>query len=314
MTVTPFPAVLAAARRYATEMDWRVFPAPPGKKKSYKSKRSSGWRWGATKNLTELGRDFEKWPRANVGIPTGIDNRIIVVECDTARGHARLAQRGIDGIAALKKLEEEHRPLPTTLMAESPSGSIHYYFKHPGGHIQGGASKIADGVDVMADGQMVIAPPSVRKDGTYRWANWGTKIADPPAWLIDLILAESERGKPNPFEAYGAAARIDELEAAMAVIPKDRNWDDWNKIGMALWRATGGSDEGFELFDRWSAKNEEQYDEETVRKRWQAYFGSPPSRIGAGTIFYLADQASPDWRRDYEIALWKKFCTRSLAR
>jgi hypothetical protein len=314
MTVTPFPAVLSAALRYAAEMRWRVFPAPPGKKKSYKSAKrsSSGRRWGATKNPLEIRRDFEKWPHANVGIPTGFDNKIIVVECDTARGHARLARRGVDGIASLKKLEDEYGPLPTTLMAESPSGSVHYYFRHPGGHIKGGASKIAEGVDVMADGQMVIAPPSVRKDGTYRWLNWGTSIADPPTWLIDLILAESERGKPNS----DSNASIDELEAALAVVPNDEKtkWGGWNRIGMALWRSTGGSDEGFELFDRWSAKDAEQYNEEDTRKRWQAYFGSPPNRIGAGTIFYLANQASPDWRRDYEIALWRKFCSRSLAR
>jgi hypothetical protein len=316
MTVTPFPAVLAAALRYATEMRWRVFPAPPGKKKSYKSKKysSSGQRWGATKNLAEIRRDFGEWPSANVGIPTGADNGIIVIEVDTAAGHARLARHGVDGIASLKRLEDEHGPLPITLMAESPSGSIHYYFKHPrGGKIKNSSSEIADGVDVRGDGGMVIAPPSVRKDGVYRWINWGVSIADPPAWLIDLILAKSgHHGRSGD----NSDVNIDELEAALMVVPNDEKikWDNWNRIGMALWGATGGSDEGLELFQNWSAKNVETYDEDNTRKEWQGYCRSPPNQIGAGTIFYLANQASRDWRHDYEIAIWKKLCSRILAR
>ena len=36
----------------------------------------------------------------------------------------------------------------------------------------------------------MIAPPSVRGDGEYRWLN-DNDIADAPQWLIDLITAKS---------------------------------------------------------------------------------------------------------------------------
>jgi Primase C terminal 2 (PriCT-2) len=64
---------------------------------------------------------------------------------------------------------------------------------------------------------------------------------------------------------------------------------------MAFWAATGGSEEGFKIADRWCAKWE-GYDANKTRQRWEAISKSPPNRIGAGTIFYLADRASPGWR------------------
>jgi hypothetical protein len=42
------------------------------------------------------------------------------------------------------------------------------------------------------------------------------------------------------------------IAAALAVIPNDVGWDDWNRVGMAVWRATGGAEPGFAAFDMWS--------------------------------------------------------------
>jgi putative DNA primase/helicase len=173
---------LEAALRYAAH-GWAVFPAPPNEKKSYKSmKYSGGTRWGATRDLDEVRRDFTCWPHARIGLPTGVDSGIVVVEIDTIEGH------GVDGRAALRALEQAHAPLPDTLQAESPSGSIHRYFRHPGAGVKVvcSASKLGAGVDVKGDGGMVIAPPSINPDGrAYRWLN-DLSIADMPAWLVEL--------------------------------------------------------------------------------------------------------------------------------
>jgi hypothetical protein len=45
-------------------------------------------------------------------------------------------------------------------------------------------------------------------------------------------------------------ADIGRVTAALTVIPNDNlHWNDWNRVGMATWRATAGSDEGFKAFD-----------------------------------------------------------------
>jgi hypothetical protein len=76
-------------------------------------------------------------------------------------------------------LEAKHGSLPATLEAESPSGSIHRYYKHPGFKIKNSGSGIAPGVDVRGDGGQVVAPPSVKPGkGAYKWRN-DLPIADP---------------------------------------------------------------------------------------------------------------------------------------
>jgi hypothetical protein len=163
---TPGPRCLDAALDYAIRFGWKVFPAVPGTKKSYKSAQySSGERWGATRDPEQIRRDFTRWPDAMIGIPTGPDNGFWVLEIDTTKGgHAN------DGFAALAALIAQHGPLPETLTAESPSGSRHYYFRWPQGvEIRNRANWPAPGIDIRGDGGMVIAPPSVRADGAYRW-------------------------------------------------------------------------------------------------------------------------------------------------
>ena len=82
----------------------------------------------------------------------------------------------------------------------------------------------------------------------------------------------------------------------MAVIPNpDLGWDDWKKFGMAIWRATGGSAEGFTIFNEWSQESAAKYDEANTRKAWDQITRSPPTRIGASTIFHHANEADPNW-------------------
>ena len=76
----------------------------------------------------------------------------------------------------------------------------------------------------------------------------------------------------------------------------DAEWFERNDLGMACWNATTGHQRGFEAFDMWCRKSPTKYDEVKVRGRWQHYSASPPSAIGAGTIFARADEAQFGWR------------------
>ena len=247
-------SALTEALGYVECRGWMIFPVPPGTKRSYKSARFSGGRpWGMSGDPMEIERDFRRWPDAGVGIPTGEVNRIFVLEVDTVEGH------GVDGLAALRTLEAKHAPLPETLMARSPSGSIHRYFNWPGAKIKNSDGKLAPGVDVKGDGGMVVAPPTRTQKGVYRWLN-DLPIADAPDWL--LRLAGSRRALPvfdwlarraagAPRNANRKPVKDAELRRLMASIPNgdETSWDGWNRIGMALFAATDGSDFGFELFD-----------------------------------------------------------------
>src|SRR5262249_54431046 len=154
-------------------------------------------KWGATRDAAEIRRDFARWPTANIGAPTGATNRIVVVDTDTVEGH------GVDGAASLARLEAAHGPLPYTLMAISPRLGQHRYCQHPGAgiKIKSTSSEIGAGVDVKADGGMIILPPSVTPGvGVYRWLN-KLPIAAMPVWLVELT-----REKPPSISQRAVAA------------------------------------------------------------------------------------------------------------
>ena len=252
--------VLDAALHYAAR-GLAVFPVPPDAKKSFKcAARNDGRAWGATRNAEEIRGDFARWPDARIGIPTGADNGIVVVETDTVAGH------GVDGTAALARLESEHGALPDTLRAISPSGSIHRYFRHPGAgiKIKNSASEIGTGIDVRGDGGMVVAPPSVTPGiGAYRWLG-RNPIAAMPGWLIELTREKpraaptiSQRaiaaiGRPTNGSAstYGEAAIEYEITALAQALPGSRN-DTLNRAAFSLFQLVGGGEiqEG-EVLDR----------------------------------------------------------------
>lgn len=90
-------------------------------------------------------------------------------------------------------------------------------------------------------------------------------------------------------------APIADLRSAVSYIPNlgtDVHYDEWVRLGYACHRATGGGQEGFDLWDSWSRISDkyEPRETETVWRRIAAALAgkAPPRTIGAGTIFYLA--------------------------
>jgi hypothetical protein len=248
--------VLTAALDYAITRGWAVFPATPSAKKSFKcAARSAGIRWGATRNRETIRQDFRHWRAARIGIPTGADNGIVVLDVDTIEGH------GVDGTIALRELEAKHGSLPETLRAISPSGSIHHYFRHPGAgtKIKGSASELGAGVDIRGDGNMTVAPPSINPDGrAYRWLN-ENPIAAMPEWLIELtrekprtsptisqravaaIIRPVEYHQVNSGNGYAAAALEYETAALAQTPPGNRN-HQLNRASFNLHQLVGGGE------------------------------------------------------------------------
>ena len=72
----------------------------------------------------------------------------------------------------LAKLEAQHGPLPATLEAMSPSGSVHRYFNHPGFYV--------------IDSESVIA--TRRPDGTIVLAAWNLFLPEDAGHSNDMTL------------------------------------------------------------------------------------------------------------------------------
>ena len=277
---------------------YKIFPVPPNTKKSYVSKSlqwGSGEAWGMTGDPALIERYWKRWPDANVGLPTGAVNNIIVIETDTAKGH----KLEVDGEVSLQEAEQRLGALPITLMAQSPSGSQHRFYVHPGGWVKNSASEIGPGVDVRGDGGMVVAPPSARKDGVYHWLNKRKIAALPPAWVAELSR-KKERPAPralpedaNWAEQYAVEDEnkpsYEEVQEALADIPNENlGWERWNDVGMRLYAWSSDRQDFLSLFDPWCRQSKKYGLKETPDQTWRRYHGTPPTRYNSRSILILA--------------------------
>jgi len=179
----------------------------------------------------------------------------------------------------------------------------------------------------LAAGLVGGDPTAVPPCHPLRWAgSWHLKAAPRLAEIVELrgeaelelrdaasVLEDAARLAGVQVETAGRPAsnpspiELDaDLAALVATIPNEAagegpedpvgRWNDWNRVGMALWAATGGSDAGLVAFQAWSAKRSDIYDADVTLARWQHYVTSAPKRLTAGTLVYLARKAQPDFR------------------
>ncbi len=192
------PRNLKASRTYVEQLGWPVFPVHCGSGGRCSCGRSDCNSPGkhpitqagfhdASKNLKEVEAWWKKDSWASVGIPTGEVSGLIVLDVDPRNG----------GQASLAKLVEEHGELPKTVTCRTGGGGVHYYFRHPGGHLP--KAKPWQGVDVQSDGGYVVAPLSVHIRGeTYMWEEGKEpridRLADAPLWLLEALQEQADRG------------------------------------------------------------------------------------------------------------------------
>lgn len=81
-----------------------------------------------------------------------------------------------------------------------------------------------------------------------------------------------------------------DLAEIVAAIPNNCDWNEWVRIGLAIYGASGGSDQGGIAFDDFSSRSA-KYNPYETGERWRHFHRSPPDRIGLGTLIHLARAA-----------------------
>jgi hypothetical protein len=167
---------------------WRVLPLA-GKVPILKE-----WPTLATTNHETIRAWWTKYPTANIGIATGKESNLFVLDVDPAKG----------GDESLRALEAQFGALPQTIEVVTGGGGRHIYFAHPGLPIGNSASQLGPGLDIKTDGGQVVAPPSIHPD-THRFYAWeashhpddGIVPAEAPPWLLQALTAVSAtNGQP----------------------------------------------------------------------------------------------------------------------
>jgi len=128
---------------------------------------------------------FRRWPNANLGIVTGKISGLAVIDVDPRHG----------GAEALAALESTYAPLPPTASVFTGGGGRHLYFSCPVEPLRSRVA-LAPGVDLRAEGGLVVAPPSIHSSGgRYRWERCDPPGKAPmpalPGWLDSLVRSSS---------------------------------------------------------------------------------------------------------------------------
>lgn len=143
-----------------------------------------------------------------------------------------------------------------------------------------GHDRLVDISDLTLDYLMGLPPPGVAHTGN------GTDRSGPGGPL-------GGGGGRGGSGGGDPTASIEDVVAALKVIPNPtQNWDFWSYIGMTVFRSTSGSEEGLRAWMTWSAKHP-CHEDAACEERWRHWFRSPPNRLGFGTLYHWARQASP---------------------
>jgi Bifunctional DNA primase/polymerase, N-terminal len=121
-------------------------------------KASIKWQEYQTKMVSPA--EIKSWfcdPDKNIGIVTGKISGLFVVDIDSEDAFQKILQL------------LPNRALPQTWISKTAKG-YHLYFRYHDEILSKSAVRIAEGIDIRADGGYIVAPPSRHEKGVfYKW-------------------------------------------------------------------------------------------------------------------------------------------------
>ena len=188
-------------------------------------------------------RWWRLWPSANIGIATGRESDLVVIDIDPPAGE--------DSINALANKD---RALPPTLTVRTGSGGSHLYFRHPGRSLPNTTARIPGfdeplpGIDLRAENGYVVAPPSAHiSGGKYLFDIANVEPAELPDWIVEPERAPlpgvsfGPAGHTGTGSAYGLAVLDGELSSLRAAGPGTRN-HALNRSAFAIGQVVAGGE------------------------------------------------------------------------
>lgn len=208
----------AAALRYQGH-GYAVLALARGRKRPHRMLGDAGGvHWASTDNHA-VKWSWKQDRAANVGVATGSPSRLIVVDLDIKNGH--------DGPAELTRFMQEYDfGFRGASIVATPSGGTHLWMRVPAGYRVQGRPGILPGVDILGDGNLVVAPPSMvmvtgrtgeQVPVPYAWTRGCFCTApDAPPWLLQWIASAGPASSGGAYS--GEEVDLDELKAKGAPV------------------------------------------------------------------------------------------------
>jgi len=180
-----------AAAAYAAN-GWAVFPLKQGEK-------VPAVKHGVKEATTDAGQVADWWAKRewNIGVACGQPSDLFVLDVD--------GQEGIDTLVGLG------HGFPATLCQTTPSGGVHFVFRHMPG-LGNTAGKLGPKLDTRGDGGYIVAAPSEVAGRQDRWL--GKDTPQPvPGWLLTALKPAKRELKPvRKADMGGYAGKVATLE------------------------------------------------------------------------------------------------------
>lgn len=140
--------------RDAIDAGFKIFPIVPNGKRP----AICGWQQEATYDECKIMQWEKQYKGCNWGVATGQSN-LLIVDIDN---------HGMDGLASLKDWVKSNGKLPYTLTAKTPNQGYHLYYFSDNMNLKNKVG-LLKGVDIRANGGLVVIPPSIIDGRDYRW-------------------------------------------------------------------------------------------------------------------------------------------------
>lgn len=240
----------------------------------------------ASQDEAQIRTWWKRWPDALVGVPMGQVTGLIALDYDPDK-HSE---------ATGDWLQSNTESLMAARIHGTLRGGRHYLYRVPKGQryrtgtdlVLGG--KPRTGIDLRADGGYVIW-----------WPLHGGNVTNEqapllPAGLINERAFAVTSDAPRPAQVPSPESWRRDRERVMAALAylDPVSYETWISVGMAIHFATAGNDEGFEIWNGWSAggitgevpHNYAGIDE--CRYKWASFNGGG---VTLGSLFHEAKLA-----------------------
>jgi hypothetical protein len=196
-------AILDAALDYA-EAGFSVIPVRPSDKAPYTAHGLKE----ATTDTETIREWWTRWPDANVAIACGkVSHNIVVLDVDMKEKK--------NGLRSINAWQVNHGDFPETVVANTPSGGLHFFFRVADPSLYKNRVEAIPGVDIRGDGAYVVVYPSVGANG--KWYTWRRgvscieieEIADANASVLELLEMNSRDSAANRQQDAAKKQRVD---------------------------------------------------------------------------------------------------------
>lgn len=81
---------------------------------------------------------------------------------------------------------------------------------------------------------------------------------------------------------------LERVRRVLEQLDPDLPYAGWLRVLMGIYHESGGSEEGFELANEWSAQGQKYKDEKEIRTKWRSFKLKLRRPVTIGTLMHMA--------------------------